>query len=60
MHELIPWRTITGRQQFYVEHPWIQAFGEQMQQYRPPIDTKTTQAFKNINPMATKKLCLIF
>ena len=21
VHELIPWRTITGRQQFYVEHP---------------------------------------
>ncbi|MEZ5483069.1 MAG: hypothetical protein R3E73_13220 [Porticoccaceae bacterium] len=30
VHELIPWRTITGRQQFYQDHKWMQAFGEQM------------------------------
>ena len=24
VHELIPWRTITGRQQFYQDHPWMQ------------------------------------
>ena len=23
VHELIPWRTITGRQQFYQDHRWI-------------------------------------
>ena len=28
MHELIPWRTLTGRQQFYQDHPWMRAFGE--------------------------------
>ena len=26
VHELIPWRTITGRQQFYQDHLWMQAF----------------------------------
>ena len=41
VHELIPWRTITGRQQFYQDHPWMQAFGEQLQQYRPQNDTRT-------------------
>ena len=30
MSEYIPWRTITGRQQFYQDHQWMQAFGEQM------------------------------
>src|ERR1019366_23589 len=23
VHELIPWRTLTGRQQFYQDHPWM-------------------------------------
>jgi nitrate reductase / nitrite oxidoreductase, alpha subunit len=29
VHELIPWRTITGRQQFYQDHEWMRDFGEQ-------------------------------
>ena len=28
VHELIPWRTLTGRQQFYQDHLWMRAFGE--------------------------------
>ena len=40
VHELIPWRTITGRQQFYQDHPWMQAFGEQLMSYRPPVSTR--------------------
>ena len=41
VHELIPWRTLTGRQQLFQDHPWMTAFGEQFVSYRPPIDTKT-------------------
>jgi len=41
VHELIPWRTLTGRQQLYQDHPWMIAFGEGLVVYRPPIDTKT-------------------
>jgi len=41
VHELIPWRTLTGRQQFYQDHLWMRAFGEALAVYRPPIDTKT-------------------
>ena len=40
VHELIPWRTLSGRQQFYQDHPWMRAFGESLMVYRPPIDTK--------------------
>ena len=40
VHELIPWRTLTGRQQLYQDHPWMRAFGESLLVYRPPIDTK--------------------
>lgn len=46
VHEMIPWRTITGRQQFYQDHPWMQAFGEQLMSYRPPINTRTTEYVK--------------
>ena len=41
VHELIPWRTLTGRQQLYQDHPWMRAFGESLPVYRPPIDTRT-------------------
>jgi nitrate reductase alpha subunit len=41
VHELIPWRTLTGRQQLYQDHLWMRAFGETLCVYRPPIDTKT-------------------
>ncbi|MFW2178299.1 MULTISPECIES: nitrate reductase subunit alpha [unclassified Moraxella] len=60
VHELIPWRTITGRQQFYQDHPWMQAFGEQMQQYRPPIDTKTVEHFKGYKTNGNKEVVLNF
>ncbi|MBN8530317.1 MAG: nitrate reductase subunit alpha [Alphaproteobacteria bacterium] len=42
VHELIPWRTLTGRQQLYQDHAWMRAFGEQLCVYRPPVDLKTT------------------
>jgi nitrate reductase alpha subunit len=41
VHELIPWRTLTGRQQLYQDHQWMLAFGEGLCLYKPPIDTKT-------------------
>ncbi|MDN7738239.1 MULTISPECIES: nitrate reductase subunit alpha [Burkholderia] len=39
VHELIPWRTLSGRQQLYQDHPWMRAFGEALCAYKPPIDT---------------------
>ena len=41
VHELIPWRTLTGRQQFYQDHEWMRDFGEGFMGYRPPVDTRT-------------------
>jgi nitrate reductase / nitrite oxidoreductase, alpha subunit len=49
VHELIPWRTLTGRQQLYVDHPWMRAFGEGFTTYKPPVDLKT------IKPLLGKK-----
>ncbi len=41
VHELIPWRTLTGRQSLYQDHPWMIAFGENLVCYKPPINTKS-------------------
>ncbi len=43
VHELIPWRTLTGRQQLYQDHLWMRAFGEGFVGYRPPVDLKTVE-----------------
>ncbi len=34
---LIPWRTLTGRQHFYVDHEVMLDFGEGLPLYRPPL-----------------------
>ncbi|MCU9849918.1 nitrate reductase subunit alpha [Defluviimonas sp. WL0024] len=44
VHELIPWRTVSGRQQLYQDHEWMQAFGEFFVTWRPPVDLKTINA----------------
>ncbi|QES40257.1 nitrate reductase subunit alpha [Streptomyces venezuelae] len=33
-----PWHTLTGRQHFYLDHPWIAEYGEQLPVYRPPLN----------------------
>ena len=58
VHELIPWRTLTGRQQFYQDHLWMQAFGEQFVSYRPPVNTKTIEVVKDKRPNGNKEIAL--
>lgn len=60
VHELIPWRTLTGRQQFFLDHPWMTAFGEQFGSYRPPVDLKTTGAIAGIRPNGHPEIQLNF
>ena len=36
---LVPWRTLTGRQQFYVDHAWMLDMGEGVATYRPPVNS---------------------
>jgi nitrate reductase alpha subunit len=31
-----PWKTLTGRQQFYIDHDWFLEFGEELPVYREP------------------------
>jgi nitrate reductase / nitrite oxidoreductase, alpha subunit len=60
VHELIPWRTLSGRQQFYLDHPWMIAFGEGFSSYRPPVDLKTTSGIHNIKPNGNPEILLNF
>ena len=34
----VPWRTFTGRQQFYIDHELYREFGDSLPTYRPPIN----------------------
>jgi nitrate reductase alpha subunit len=60
VHEMIPWRTLTGRQQFYMDHPWMIAFGEGFTSYRPPVDLKTTAGIQDIKPNGNPEIALNF
>jgi len=59
VHELIPWRTLTGRQQLYQDHDWMRAFGEGFVVYKPPVDLKTTHV-KGHKPNGNPEIMLNF
>ncbi|MGM7448134.1 nitrate reductase subunit alpha [Idiomarina sp. ST20R2A10] len=58
VHELIPWRTITGRQQFYQDHEWMRDFGETLCAYKPPINLKTVAPVLNKRKNGNKEIVL--
>lgn len=62
VNEFIPWRTLTGRQQFYQDHIWMRDFGESLCVYKPPIDTKTVNFYLNnkVRDNGNKKVALNF
>ncbi len=60
VHELIPWRTLTGRQQLYQDHLWMRAFGEGFCVYRPPIDTKSVKPVIDRKPNGNAPIVLNF
>jgi nitrate reductase alpha subunit len=36
----VPWRTLTGRQHFYIDHPYYMDFGENLPTFKPKLVTK--------------------
>jgi nitrate reductase alpha subunit len=60
VHELIPWRTLSGRQQLYQDHLWMRAFGEGFCVYRPPIDLKAIKGVQGLKPNGEKEIVLNF
>lgn len=60
VHELIPWRTLTGRQQLYQDHLWMRAFGASLCVYRPPIDLRAIKPVIDLKPNGEKQIVLNF
>lgn len=60
VHELIPWRTVSGRQQLYQDHAWMRAFGESLLVYRPPINTKAATSLKAPSSNGNPEIALNF
>ncbi len=42
VERLKPWHTLTGRQQFLVDHDWMAELGEMLPTYRPPLGIAAT------------------
>ncbi|MFO1356924.1 MAG: nitrate reductase subunit alpha [Gammaproteobacteria bacterium] len=60
VNELIPWRTLTGRQQFYQDHRWMRDFGEALCVYRPPVNTRSIAALRTPRPNGNPGIVLNF
>lgn len=54
--KLVPWRTLTGRQHFYLDHPGYIEFGEHLPTYKP---RPTTQQYSDINFTKEEKASLM-
>jgi nitrate reductase alpha subunit len=44
IEEKVPFRTLTGRAQFYQDHLWMRDFGEHLPLFRPPLDMMALEA----------------
>ncbi len=58
VHEFIPWRTLTGRQQLYQDHKWMRAFGEGFVLYKPPVNMRTTQSIQGVRGNGNEEIAL--
>lgn len=58
VHEMIPWRTVTGRQQFYQDHEWMRDFGETQCLYKPPVNLKAVAPMLGASPNGNTELVL--
>ena len=58
VHERIPWRTLTGRQQLYQDHPWMLGFGEALVCYKPPVNMRTTQSIQGVRGNGNEEIAL--
>ncbi|WP_242392817.1 nitrate reductase subunit alpha [Anaeromyxobacter oryzisoli] len=44
VERLVPWRTLTGRQHLYLDHPAYRAFGESLPAFKPRLDVAAAGA----------------
>lgn len=58
VHGLIPWRTLSGRQEVYQDHPWMIDFGEALVTYKPPLITRAVATLLEKVPDKSKVLAI--
>jgi nitrate reductase / nitrite oxidoreductase, alpha subunit len=58
IERLVPWRTLSGRQHFYLDHEAYRAFGESLPTFKPRIPPESTLALTKSRP-ATGALALV-
>jgi nitrate reductase alpha subunit len=51
IEEKIPFRTLTGRAHFYLDHGWMLRFGEGLPIYRPPLDMERLGSTRVSRPL---------
>jgi len=51
----IPFRTLTGPAQFYLDHEWMLTFGEALPIFRPPLDAKSLGSMQFKHPDKSSK-----
>lgn len=56
VERLVPWRTLTGRQHFYLDHPNYLRFGEHLPTYKPRPDVAMLQETELASKEAKGKL----
>jgi nitrate reductase alpha subunit len=50
IEEKVPFRTLTGRAQFYLDHEWMLGFGEGLPVFRPPLDLNSLGSMEFKHP----------
>ncbi|MCF6092563.1 nitrate reductase subunit alpha [Microaerobacter geothermalis] len=58
VERLIPWRTLTGRQQYYVDHELLLEFGESLATYKPILKHTPFHPSKNRPDVDGKEVTL--
>ncbi|MDZ7582190.1 MAG: molybdopterin dinucleotide binding domain-containing protein [Deltaproteobacteria bacterium] len=58
IEEKVPFRTLTGRAQFYLDHPWMRDFGEGLPLFRPPLDMAALGVDRRQTAMPRRELVL--
>ena len=55
IEEKVPFRTLTGRAQFYLDHEWMLTFGEALPIFRPPLDERSLGSMEFHHPDRPEK-----
>ncbi len=56
VERLVPWRTLSGRQHLYIDHPYYIDFGEHLPTFKPKLDYRKTN---DIGRSSVDEQCLV-